>query len=184
MIYESNLHTAYLYLEEIMAEVVNDPDPEHTITEWIFWSLVSEIISHSLMEKGDQPKCFSAVVHAFHHPPYPTKIYRSLMNDEQRSEYYARYTEIQREYRFSDKEGELGEYWQRLITDVRPYRLNRAVRWLDIFLSKDILDAIFLEIDRYVITPSNTSYIEVLQQCSDMLKEKVAELIEIRELPF
>jgi len=82
-------------------------------------------------------------------------IYRSLLNDGQRREYYALYAEIQNEYCFSDNEDELGLYWKRLIADVKPYRLNRAVRWLDIFLSKDILDVIFLEIDSYERTPSN-----------------------------
>lgn len=184
MIYESNLRNAYLCLEEIMTEVVNDPDPEHPIAEWIFWNLISEIINHNISEKNDKPKCFSAVVYAFHHPPKPTMIYCSLLNDGQRSEYYDLYVEMQNEYCFSDNEDELGLYWQRLIADVKPYRLNRVVRWLDIFLSNDILDAIYLEIGRYERTPSNASYIEVLQQCSDMLKEKVTELIEIRELPF
>lgn len=184
MIYESNLRNAYLCLEEIMAEVVNDPNPEHPTAEWIFWSLVSEIINHSISEKNDKPKCFSAVVHAFHHPPKPTMIYRSLLNDGQRSEYYDLYVEMQNEYCFSDNEDELGLYWQRLITDVKPYRLNRAVRWLDIFLSNDILDAIYLEIGRYERTQPSTAYIDSLQYCSDMLKTKVAELIEIRELPF
>ena len=184
MIYESCLRSLYLYLEELMSEVVNDPDPSHPIAKWIFWSLVGELINHSPMGKNDRQKCFSAVVHTFFHPPHPTTIYRSLMNDGQHSEYYARYTEIQREYRFSDKEEELGAYWQWLIADVKPYRINRAVRWLDIFLSKDILDAIYLKMDRYGRTQSNEFYIESLLQCSDMLKAKVAELTEIQELPL
>lgn len=184
MIYESKLRGIYLYLKELMSEVVNDPDPEHPIAEWMFWNLVGEIINHSLVEKDDKPKCFSSVVHAFYHPPYPTTIYRSLMYDRQRSEYYARYAEMQREYRFSDKEEELGAYWQWLIADVKPYRLNRTVRWLDTFLSKDTLDAIYLKIDRYERTQSSEFYIESLLQCSDMLKAKVAELTEMRELPL
>ena len=184
MIYESNLRSMYLYLEELMSEVVNDPDPSHPIAKWIFWSLVGEIINHSSIGKNDRQKCFSAVVHTFHHPPHPTTIYRSLINAGQQGEYYARYTKMQREYRFSDNEDELGTYWKRLIADVKPYRLNRAARWLDTFLCNDIMDSIYLNIDRYEKTLSNGSYIESLQQCSAMLKAKVAELTEMRELPL
>lgn len=184
MIYSFNLKEIYRFLDYTLTEVTNDSSMEDLIAEWIFWSMVGEIINQCDIPSEDKIECFADIVHLFGAYHIKTDIYKSLINKGRESEYYRKYSKMQTTYRFSDIEEELGTYWRELISEIKPYRLIRAVRWLDVFLSDDVINAIDIEIYKYENGQLNVEYIERLRRCSDMLKEKIGVLTEMRELPF